>query len=78
MVGSITLSEATIGLWVCGDMDESNKDLEHLRQLGIYPGQILALLAKGSPMIVRIGSCRIAISKDLAQCIRVYRPSLAP
>jgi Fe2+ transport system protein FeoA len=65
------LSGVDLGRWVCAAIDGPNESVVRMRSLGICVGRPLDLVCDGDPMIVRVGSTQIGLSRFLAKHVTV-------
>ncbi len=67
------LSEAEVGELTCLGFHGSQNGLERIQQLGLCQHRRFHLIARGNPMIVRVGDTQIGVSRRLADLIHVSR-----
>jgi Fe2+ transport system protein FeoA len=74
------LSGVELGSWVCAAIEGPYESVIRMRSLGICVGRPLDLVCDGDPMIVRVGSAQIGLSRFLANHVTVQPPveSLEP
>jgi Fe2+ transport system protein FeoA len=75
-----SLASARAGEEVC--VQAVSADTCHarrLRELGLFEGKTIRVLASGNPLICQVGECRIGICQRLARCVAVELvPSTVP
>jgi Fe2+ transport system protein FeoA len=70
-----SLSVASVGNFVCTDVEAMGQSQTRMKSLGICAGRTLELVSAGDPMIVRVGNSRIGLSRALAASVSVCKPS---
>lgn len=71
------LSAADLGTWVCASIDGPQDSVLRMRSLGICVGRPIDLVSDGDPMIIRVGTAQIGLSRYLANHVVVHPPAQA-
>lgn len=66
-----TLAGVKPGLYLCTDVHASGQNAVRLKRLGVCQGRVIELVGQGDPMIVRIGTSRVGLSRQLAELVTV-------
>jgi len=74
--GELTLAHAPVRVELCVTaVGGENGHAQRLRELGLFEGQRVRVLASGNPLICQIGECRFGMCRRIARCILVQPAS---
>ncbi|MCA9140367.1 MAG: ferrous iron transport protein A [Planctomycetales bacterium] len=66
-----TLADASAGRYRCDQVFAEGENAVRLKRIGLCEGRIVELVGQGDPMVLRIGTSRVGLSRQLAKLVKV-------